>query len=93
MLPGQVFTGTVEYVIRGVSQGQVSPTGILAAPREVVPAPFPVRVTLDDDSVAEKLPAGAVGSAAIYTGPLPAIYMIRRVMIWMDAWLNYVVPF
>lgn len=93
LLPGQVFTGTVEHVIRGVSQGQVAPTGILATPREVLPAPFPVRILLDDESVSEQLPAGAVGTAAIYTGPLPAIYMIRRVMIWMDAWLNYVLPF
>ena len=93
MLPGQVFTGTVEHVIRGVSQGQVSPTGVLAAPQEVVPAPFPVRIRLDDESVVSHLPAGADGSAAIYTtGPLSAIYVIRRVMIWMDAWLKFLTP-
>jgi len=47
---------------------------------------------LDNPSVADRLPAGALGTAAIYSGRMPAIYVIRRVMIWMDAWMNYIVP-
>jgi multidrug resistance efflux pump len=92
MLPGQVFTGTVEHLIRGVAQGQVTPTGNLLAPRDATPMPFPIRIRLDDPEVAATLPAGAVGSGAIYTGPMGAIYVIRRVMIWMDAWMNFVLP-
>jgi multidrug resistance efflux pump len=92
IFPGEVFTGKVESVIQGTAQGQVAPSGVLVMPREMQPGPFAVRLMLDDDAVAARLPAGAVGTAAIYSGKMAAIYIIRRVMIWMDAWMNYVVP-
>jgi hypothetical protein len=38
------------------------------------------------------LETGAVGVAAIYTGEFEISYLIRRVMMRMDAWLAYIVP-
>jgi multidrug resistance efflux pump len=93
MFPGEIFDARVELVVPATAQGQVTPSGILPAPRETAPGPFFVRLTLEDEEVAKRLPAGAVGTVAIYTGKMSAIYIIRRVMIGMDAWLNYVVPF
>ena len=51
-----------------------------------------MRLLLDDETVSTRLPAGAVGTVAIYSGRMSGIYVIRRVMIWMDAWLNYILP-
>jgi multidrug resistance efflux pump len=93
VLPGQVFTAQVEFVVPANVLGQVAPSGALLTPREAVPVPFFVRLVLDDEDVTNKLPAGAVGTVAIYTGNMSAIYVIRRVMVWMDAWLNFIVPF
>lgn len=90
--PGEIFTATVELVLPGNAQGQVAPTGSLYQPQATEPMPFGVRLVLDDPAVAQRLPAGAVGSAAIYSGKMSAIYIIRRVMIGMDAWLNFIVP-
>jgi multidrug resistance efflux pump len=92
MLPGEVFTGTVETVIPGTAQGQYAQSGFLPAARDTTPGPFGVRLLLDDATVAARLPAGAVGTVAIYSGRMSGIYVIRRVMIWMDAWLNYILP-
>lgn len=92
MLPGEVFTATVEGIIPGIAQGQVAPTGTLAANRDMSPGPFYVRLKLDDESVVARLPAGAVGTGNIFTGNMSAAYIIRHVMIWMDAWMNYIVP-
>lgn len=90
--PGEVFKGTVAHVISDLATGQVAPGGVLPVPGEILPAPFYVRVQLDDPDVARSLETGAVGVAAIYTGEFEISYMIRRVMIRMDAWLAYIMP-
>ncbi len=92
MLPGEVFDARVEMVIPGTAQGQVAPSGSLLLPREMVPLPHGVRLILADQGVAGRLTAGAVGTATIYSGKMETVYIIKRVMIWMDAWLNYIVP-
>jgi len=92
MYPGEVFDAEVELVIPGTAQGQVVPSGNLPSPRETAPGPFMVRLKLNDEDVAQRLPAGAVGTVAIYSGKMTPIYVIRRVMIWMDAWLNFILP-
>jgi len=91
LLPGEVFEAKVEMVIPGTAQGQYGPSGTLPAPRDLTPGPFAVRLLLDEE-VAKRLPVGAVGTVAIYSGKMSGIYIIRRVMIWMDAWLNYIIP-
>ena len=52
-----------------------------------------VRVRLDDAEVARNLPAGAAGTAAIYTEHVKVSHIIRRVILRQIAILNYVNPF
>ena len=37
-------------------------------------------------------PGGSIGTAAIYTEASELTHIIRRVMIRMESWLNFVVP-
>lgn len=90
--PGEIFTATVEHVVADLATGQVAPGGTLPVPGQVMPAPYFVRLKLDDEEVARSLPTGAAGTAAIYTGEFEVSYMIRRVMMRMDAWLAYILP-
>ena len=90
--PGEIFTAKVEHVVADLATGQVAPGGVLPVPGQIVPAPFFVRLRLDDEELARSLPSGAVGTAAIYTGEFEVSYMIRRVMMRMDAWLAYIMP-
>ncbi len=39
--------------------------------------------------MAVDLPGGAVGTAAIYTDQAKFTHVIRRVMMRMQAWINY----
>ena len=51
-----------------------------------------VRITIDDDAFAEgdqKPFAGVGGDVAIYTQKAKAIRMIRKVMIRMYTWMNF----
>jgi len=52
-----------------------------------------VRVKLDDAAFAERLPAGATGTAAVYTEHVKVSHIIRRVLLRQVAILNYINPF
>ena len=39
----------------------------------------------------EQIPGGAGGVATIYTSSVQATHVIRKVMIRMDAWMNYLI--
>ncbi len=90
--PGEVFAATVEHVVADLATAQATPGGVLPVPQQIVSAPFYVRLRLNDEEAAKSLPTGAAGTAAIYTGEFEISYLIRRVMIRMDAWLAYIVP-
>lgn len=91
-LPGEVFEARVEMVIPGTAQGQITPGGNMLTPRDLTPMPHGVRLILEDPEVAGRLTAGVIGTANIYSGQMELFYVIKRVMLWMDAWLNYVNP-
>ena len=92
-LPGEVFSGAVETVLQAIASGQSAPSGTAVAPQEIEAAPFVVRVKLNDAGVGDRLPAGAVGEAAIYTDHVKVSHIIRQVLLRQSAILNYVVPF
>ncbi|MBB4302069.1 multidrug resistance efflux pump [Rhodobium orientis] len=91
-VPGEVYSATVEQIVPATVMGQVAPSGAAATTTQLGALPFAVRLKLDDPSVADALPAGTNGGAAIYTSSVRPAHIIRRVMLRMDAWLNYVVP-
>jgi RND family efflux transporter MFP subunit len=91
--PGQVINATVESVLPAISQGQVTVSGTAVAPTTPSPEPFSIRLKLDDPKLAKQLNAGAYGQAAIYTSSMQATHVIRRVMMRMQAWMNYLIPF
>jgi multidrug resistance efflux pump len=92
-LPGEVFPGKVETVLQAIATGQSQPGGLAVMPSEVQAAPFVVRITLDDQDMAKRLPAGSTGLAAIFTDHVTASHVIRKVVLRQTAILNYVNPF
>lgn len=93
LYPGQIFTAQVDTVLQAVSTGQINPSGLAVTPSEVKSAPFVVRLKLEDEELAKQLPAGATGDAAIFTDHAKSAHVIRRVMLRLTAFLNYVNPF
>jgi hypothetical protein len=68
-----------------------SPLAATTAPLQ--PLPFAVRIKLDDEALARRLPAGSVGDAAIFTDRVKVSHVIRKVLLRQIAILNYVNPF
>lgn len=91
--PGRILTGRVEAVLQAVASGQVATSGTAVAPRQLAAAPFVVRIALDDGALAASLPAGSVGTAAIFTERVKASHIIRKVLLRQQAILNFIWPF
>ena len=91
--PGQVYSGKVESVLQAIAPGQTQTSGTAVMPKEVQSAPFAVRVKLDDEDFARRLPAGSTGTAAIFTEHVKISHIIRRVLLRQIAILNYINPF
>ena len=93
--PGMTLKARVAGIGQFNPDSQLQPSGILPlAPLPNDPAlPFFVVLELDDDRLdIDDLPGGAMGTAAIYTDSVAATHVIRRVMLRMEAWMNYLRP-
>ena len=96
-IPGRVFQATVEEVLPALREGQLQPSGDLMAeaPAAGMPGRVPVvlRVTDPDfDDYHDKLPGGSFAQSAVYSDHLAALAVIRRILLRMSAWLNYLFP-
>ena len=90
-LPGRTLTGRVESIIPGTGQGQLPPSGLLMEwTGQPVPGRFAVRLEIDDQYADLPLAAGASGVAAVYTDRAQAIRIVRKVVVRMTSWLNYI---
>jgi RND family efflux transporter MFP subunit len=92
-MPGRIYTGKVESVLQAIATGQVQTSGVAVTPKAIEAAPFVVRIRLDDQEFANRLPAGSTGAAAIYTEHVKVAHIIRKVVLRQTAIMNYVIPF
>jgi multidrug resistance efflux pump len=90
--PGRVIKAHVDSVIWAQAQGQIDASGEL--PRTTLnlpPGRFPVKLVVGDHDKALFLAAGARGSAAIYTDHLSMLHIIRKVLLRVASYLDYVI--
>jgi multidrug resistance efflux pump len=95
-LPGQVFSGTVVQVLPVTAEGQLQPTGNLMADNSAVAGRLPVQIRITDpdfDAYQEQIPGGAFGQAAIYSEHAHHVAVMRKILLRMSAWMNYLYPF
>ena len=102
--PGKVFNAEVESIALITPDGQLAPSGniTLAPTTQNLPQPYGVVLKIDDDAFNEtdmltlndikSFPGGAYGTGTVYTKSVQATHIIRKVMIRMDAWMNYILP-
>lgn len=89
LYPGETFKANVVRLVRANPSGQVTPGGLTLSLDNIQPEPFLVHLELEDSSV--DLPAGAVGTAAIYTDQFTGLtHLFRKLMLQQQNWMNYV---
>ena len=89
-LPGYVFSARVDGVIPINAAGQFVASGRMVAAQHFAQGqPFLVRFTTDFDLRELNLPAGAQAHIAVYSDTFTGIEVMRRMLIRIMSWKNY----
>lgn len=91
-IPGRVFKGRVENVLQYMAEGQLEPSGTLLSPSP----PFGkgrmmLIVDILEDVSRFNLPGGAAAEVAVYSDHWIEFAIIRRILLRIRAWENYLV--
>jgi multidrug resistance efflux pump len=91
--PGKIIKAKVDSIIWAQGQGQLPLTGTLpqTGPAALPEGRFAVKLVLDDPDSDLFLAAGARGTGAIYTHHLEPIHLIRKVLLRVSSYLNWVI--
>jgi multidrug resistance efflux pump len=90
-VPGRVFKGKVRIVLDAIAAGQVQATGALIDLGARLPGGRAIAVIdLVDDISGYQIPAGAAGEVAIYTEYFHHISLMRKILLRMRSWQNYI---
>ncbi len=90
-VPGRVFKAKVVRVQEAIAQGQVQATGALIDPDLVKGAGrVLVSMKIADENLAKyQIVPGTAGVAAVYTDHFRHLDVIRKVLLRMNSWTNY----
>ncbi|MBB3978369.1 multidrug resistance efflux pump [Rhizobium azooxidifex] len=92
-VPGRIFKARVGNIIDVMAQGQLQPTGALIdpqAPERLNPGQTLAVIDIQDDLSAYQLPGGVVADVAVYTEHWHHVAILRKVLLRMSAWMNFV---
>lgn len=92
-VPGHVIKAKVDSIVWAQGEGQIAQGGILPQTGAAATPPqrFAVKLTIDEKDRKIFLAAGAKGTAAIYTDHGHMIHIIRKVVMRVGAYMNYLV--
>lgn len=90
-VPGRVFKAKVVRVQGAIAQGQLQPTGALVDPDSIKGyGRVIVSLEVEDEDFEEfHIVPGSAGVAAIYTEHLHHVAIMRKILIRMNSWTNY----
>ncbi len=93
-IPGVIFKGEVREVLPVIGEGQIRPgADLFRFDQQRSPGRIPVAIKITDPAIEQyELPMGVFGQAAIYSEHFHHIGVLRRVLLRMAAWMNYVFP-
>ena len=90
-VPGQVFKGKVRTVVDAISTGQLGTTVGLIEPETRTTAGRAVAIIDVSDEMRDyQIPLGATAQVAIYTEHWHHLSLLRKVLLRMRSWQNYV---
>lgn len=89
-VPGRVFQAKVHKVQDAIAQGQLQPTGGLIDPDSIKGlGRVLVSIEFEEDLSAYQLVPGTTGVVAVYTKHMRHLDVIRKVLLRMNSWTNY----
>jgi multidrug resistance efflux pump len=90
-IPGRVFKGKVRIVLDAIAAGQIQASGALVdyGARTEGGRALAI-IDLDEDLSRYQLPVGAAAQVAIYTQYWHHVSLLRKILLRMRSWENYV---
>lgn len=89
-VPGRVFQAKVTDIQEAIAQGQLQPNGALLDPESVIGhGRVIVKLDIEGDLDDYLLVPGTEGIVAVYTEHFHHLAIIRKVLIRMKSWTNY----
>ncbi len=98
-LPGEVFAAEVVKVLPVMGEGEMQASGQLYKINDVnnvQSGRVPVVLKITDpefEQYADLVPGGAYGQSAIYSEHAHHVAVLRKILLRMASWLNYLFPF
>jgi multidrug resistance efflux pump len=90
-LPGRIIKGKVKHVIDAIATGQLQATGALQDMGAQLPGGRAVAIIeIDEDTSGYNLPGGSAAQVAVYTPYAHHFAIIRRILLRMRSWENFV---
>jgi multidrug resistance efflux pump len=90
-VPGRVFKGKVRQVIDAIAAGQLQPTGMLVDPGAIPSGGRALaNIDIEEDLSNYQIPLGSAAQVAIYTEHWEHLSLLRKILLRMRSWENYV---
>lgn len=90
VLPGRTFKASVVEIEKGTGTGQLAPTSTLWSDYQPKPVTrMYVVLKIEDDLKGLNIPIGSAGQLTIRGQGAKPLFIIRRIMIRMYSWMNY----
>jgi multidrug resistance efflux pump len=90
--PGEILSGKVKALIAATSGSQILTSGTILPSQPFSAEPYWLRVELANSELEKLLTPGAAGTAAVYTSSATMTHIIRKVMLRMESYLNFINP-
>jgi multidrug resistance efflux pump len=89
-VPGRVFKGKVRIVLDAIAAGQMQATGAMIDFGERTNGGRAMAmIDLVEDTSGYQIPVGAAAQVAIYTEHWEHVALIRKILLRMRSWQNY----
>ncbi|MBE2180430.1 MAG: HlyD family secretion protein [Chthoniobacterales bacterium] len=89
-VPGRFFKAKVARAGAYIPQGQLQATGTLIDPEQIKgDGRIIVELDIEEDISKFNIPPGSMGSAAIYTEHMHHLSIMRKVLLRMKSWMNF----
>jgi len=90
-IPGRVFQGKVARILPAMGEGQLTASGqMMRFTMPQRPGRMPVIISIEDDLSEYNLPIGSSARVAVYTEHSKLTRIVRKVILRINSWENYV---
>ena len=88
--PGQIFSGKVTEIPKGVGQGQVAVSGMLVRSSEIRGVnSYPALISIPENYDRADLRLGMPGTATVFAPNAGVIGIIKYILVWINSYTAY----